>query len=649
MAVNFDVDFTPLGKLGDIYRKASSESEQRRTLAELGEAFKSGNVDYKQAGGKLIQAGDLQSGLALIKLGEEAAAGQEFSRTLATLGQPGASPPSPGPRASSPVLQQPGARQPVGPVVLDPSGKPAAQDAEGAYGSDAVMMPPGAAAGIDPKHRDMLIRTVFGEAANQPPEGQAAVAAVVKNRMQAGRYGGTDVPGVVQAKGQFEPWGNPEARAGMLGLSPQDPRYQQIGAIVDQVLAGQMPDPTNGATHFFAPKAQAALGRQAPKWAQGQEGQPIGDHTFYAPEGRARVAQAGGGVPTEPQSTVAERTTPLGVSPSAGPAPRGAGTENPASGNIGILAVASANQRLPAPQREIAKTLLTKALDDAKFTDDQKEYYRTYVPQEVAAGRPPKSFEDYKVNYKRAGAITSGETKFEQDMAGINAKRWGKYLDNAELAQTKLVDINQMREISQRIAAGGNSPGAWAGVKDLLGPYAEAAGIPIKDLSDIQAYTSIIQRLAPQNRAAGSGSTSDIEFKGMVKAMPALIQNPVARDVTLNTMEALSRHDLAQGEIAARLASKEITQVQAEKELRALPDPMAGFRKWRQENQKIYGQALNAKPETQTQQPATNALPPELSGKSPTEVMQAAPDGTIFNIQGKRYIKENGKVRPHNG
>jgi hypothetical protein len=537
------VDFSSLGDLYNTYQqskqgavKQQQEEQQRLTLAELGQQFMSGNVDYKKAGGQLIRGGQLDQGLMLIKLGDELEADKGFTTTLRNLGQPGASPPpSPGSSGSSPVL---------------PSG---------------TVAPPSSA----PRQPIPSTDRVMGD-----DEGV--------------RLGYYDAPSAQQHGPEFG------AAAGMPRLRP-------------------------------ASFPQAAPGAPMAPVGQSQQAEPQGP----------------------PVSTIAERTAPLGVSPSAGPAPRGAGTENPVSGQIVELAIASGSRRISPGNREIAKAMLTKALDDAKLSDDQKEYWRTYIPQEAAAGRQPKSFEDYKINLKRAGAITSGETKFEQDMAGINAKRWGKYLDQAELAQTKLVDINQMREISQRIAAGGNSPGAWAGLKDVLGPYAEAAGINLKDLSDIQAYTAIIQRLAPQNRAVGSGSTSDIEFKGMLKSMPALIQNPAAREVTLNTMEALARYDMAQGEIAARLASKEITQVQAEKELRALPDPMANFRQWRQQNAKLYSQALSAKPEAQ--QPTASALPQEFQGKSPTEIMQAAPDKTIFNIQGKKYIKENGKVRPHDG
>lgn len=154
----------------------------------------------------------------------------------------------------------------------------------------ASGQPPGPQAPVlAPAHRDLAIRTIYGEAANEPDEGQAAVAAVIKNRMQVGRYGGDSVPGVVLAKNQFEPWGNNDARARMMALRQEDPRYQKIGGIVDQIFGGQMDDPTGGATHFVAPAAQAALGRQMPSWAQG-DGQAIGRHTFFAPEGRVQGA-----------------------------------------------------------------------------------------------------------------------------------------------------------------------------------------------------------------------------------------------------------------------------------------------------------------------------------------------------------------------
>jgi hypothetical protein len=144
---------------------------------------------------------------------------------------------------------------------------------------------------LDARSRELAIRTVLGEAANEPEEGMAGVAAVIRNRVQAGRYGGADVPRVVTAKSQFEPWGTEEGRKRMYGYAPESEPYMKAAAVVDRVF-GEGYDPTGGATHFYSPTAQAALGRQAPKWAAGQEPQNIGRHAFYAPEGRVASTDA---------------------------------------------------------------------------------------------------------------------------------------------------------------------------------------------------------------------------------------------------------------------------------------------------------------------------------------------------------------------
>jgi len=326
--------------------------------------------------------GGMQGYLSGRKSDQSRTAGEQFIKEMGLGVAPSAGPfskpspalgPAPGmPQAAPQGMPQFAPVNPMAPRVIErgPQGQPV-YDAKFASPFESDVPP---VAGLDPAHRDMLIRTVLGEAANQPPEGQAAVAAVVRNRMQAGRYGGTDVPSVVQAKGQFEPWGNPEARAGMLAYSPQDPKYQQVGQIVDQVISGQMPDPTGGATHFFAPRAQAALGRQPPAWAQGQ-GQQIGGHTFYAPEGRVQVAQAGGG--PIPMGGAPQPGAPV---PMAGAQP---GAVQPvaqdqlgAIRNLPLMTVMkwAMNDNLPAAQKEVAQKIFAARLEDTKMTEKQKDY-----------------------------------------------------------------------------------------------------------------------------------------------------------------------------------------------------------------------------------------------------------------------------------
>lgn len=136
---------------------------------------------------------------------------------------------------------------------------------------------------ISAEDRDFMIRTVIGEAGNQPDEGKAAVASVIMNRVKSGRYGGNNVRDVVLAPKQFEPWQT--RRSELMSYSPNDPAYQRAGALVDGVIKGDLPDFTDGATHFLNPDVvRQRRGGSLPSWAVNDKGQ-IGAHAFYAPEG----------------------------------------------------------------------------------------------------------------------------------------------------------------------------------------------------------------------------------------------------------------------------------------------------------------------------------------------------------------------------
>src|SRR5687767_3242386 len=101
---------------------------------------------------------------------------------------------------------------------------------------------------LDPRSRDLIIRTVLGEAANEPDDGMQGVAAVIRNRVKAGRYGGDNPIGVIMAKGQFEPWMTQGGRSRMFSYVPDSPIYQRAAAAVDNVFTTGA-DPTNGSTH----------------------------------------------------------------------------------------------------------------------------------------------------------------------------------------------------------------------------------------------------------------------------------------------------------------------------------------------------------------------------------------------------------------
>lgn len=209
---------------------------------------------------------------------------------------------------------------------------------------------------ISDQDRDLEIRTIIGEAGDQSPIGQAAVAHVIANRVQNGSWGNSPSD-VVQARGQFEPWQT--RRRELMGISPRSTQYQQIGQIVDGVNSGQIPDPTGGATHFLDPNiVKARRGGTLPSWAQGPT-VAIGAHNFYAPDnpnyGTTKALGYTGAPPADPDP-LSSWVKALPASDAAAPAaqvptaPAGAVTgDDPLGAWVKALPSGPASSDVPLP------------------------------------------------------------------------------------------------------------------------------------------------------------------------------------------------------------------------------------------------------------------------------------------------------------
>lgn len=172
-------------------------------------------------------------------------------------------------------------------------GTAAAAPAAGASRAPASI--PGSVGGLDDNNLDVAVRTAMAEAGGMGAPGIRDVAAVLRNRAL---LSGRSVADEALAKNQFEPW-NPGSKNDPRRFKADSPEYQAALAAVRPILDGSEPDPTGGATFFYAPKAQAALGRRPPKWDDGS-GEDRGLHRFFRlpyagkdPASLAR-AQAGG-------------------------------------------------------------------------------------------------------------------------------------------------------------------------------------------------------------------------------------------------------------------------------------------------------------------------------------------------------------------
>jgi spore germination cell wall hydrolase CwlJ-like protein len=424
---------------------------------------------------------------------------------------------------------------------------------------------------LSPEDRDYLIRTTFGEASNQTPEGQAGVIHTILNRVRAGRYGGKTAKDVVLAPNQFEPWGNPTARARMQGLSPNSPGYQRLGQMVDEAFAGKLTDPTGGATHFLNPAiVRQRRGGTLPKWAQG-EGKTIGDHTFYNPDQPMTVG-----------------TPPMNITPPAASAANAPVQVADASGGV----PASAG-RMPSPemQRLLAnpwvapevKAYLLKQLEPkapisvsegetlvdpynyqpipgvggaAKKTDDIREY-ELYTQQEQAAGRTPLPLFDWMTKMKEAGRQI---TTIDQRAESAFEKKYGEGLATEALetvaAADKGIATMQQADLLDRLL-GDVEGGRLAGAKATIGGWLQGVGIdpatlgidpnlPVNaDTAAALANRMTIGMIGPGGFPANNFSEADRKF--IQQIFPQLGDQPGAQRLKAKVLRRIAELQVDRG------------------------------------------------------------------------------------------------------
>jgi spore germination cell wall hydrolase CwlJ-like protein len=132
------------------------------------------------------------------------------------------------------------------------------------------------------KARDILARTLWGEARGESLVGQIAVAWTIRNRVNDGKaksWWGEGYAGVCQKPYQFSCWNKTDPNYQFLIGVKQIPfrELAQARIAADQVIDGKVPDCTGGATHYYATTMP-----KAPDWAaKAKQTLKLGRHVFF--------------------------------------------------------------------------------------------------------------------------------------------------------------------------------------------------------------------------------------------------------------------------------------------------------------------------------------------------------------------------------
>lgn len=165
--------------------------------------------------------------------------------------------------------------------------------------------------------------------------------------------------------------------------------------------------------------------------------------------------------------------------------------------------------------------------------------------------------------------IGSGEKKFEEKFAELDAKALADVAKVGSTATRSLAQINRLESLLGNIDSG-----MGANIQQFAGNF----GIQTEGLDDIQAAAALINALVPAQRPPGSGPMSDADLELFKQSLPRIINSPGGNQIIINTMRGLAEYDAEGARIVQMLRAKEITQAKAFELLNNRADPFAAFK-----------------------------------------------------------------------
>jgi hypothetical protein len=150
----------------------------------------------------------------------------------------------------------------------------------------------------------------------------------------------------------------------------------------------------------------------------------------------------------------------------------------------------------------------------------------------------------------------SNEGALKKKLAEKEGESWAGMQEAASVSGGMLQDLDALDELLKMAPQG-----------PIQGRLAQAfPGFS----SSADAANSIVKRIAPTLRTPGSGSTSDIEYDGMLKSVPNLVNTPGGNNIISATMRAKAQINVEKGQIIAGYQNGQITEEDARTRLQEL-------------------------------------------------------------------------------
>lgn len=322
------------------------------------------------------------------------------------------------------------------------------------------------------------------------------------------------------------------------------PMTAQQRAQATAQMVGNMPDPTQQLARMQEMKLNQMKMEQAKRQQEslanfgnllqgGGQPQPV-----QTPDAASGVAPSAPNAPLNPQQQALVSPLP-GITAQQFQTLRAFGND-PATAQEMYQKMVIANQKPNEPPSDYQLFQLAQ----------QNPEFAAYLKQQA-------ELKGNKTTIQMPGDI-GGDAELRKTLAGEEGKRWSKLLNQGGVASQMMTDLGVLREI---VTSNPNLQGPVTG--RLLELVPEATDVT-------SAFTAIRDRVAPSLRVEGSGSTSDIEYKGFLNSMPKLRNTPEGNQLILDVLENKAKIDIARSDVVYKVQNGELTPEAARKEMAEL-------------------------------------------------------------------------------
>lgn len=404
-------------------------------------------------------------------------------------------------------------------------------------------------------------------------------------------------PSMIPAPGAT-PYNGPGARTGepMLVYDDQGMRLepQQQGVGVGGVPAGSGGQPVLDVTQMPQLSSAAGLSFQGAP----QQANPVAQALIQSgqgqlsPQGMAAHDKALGGILAPTGAPQPSGAALGGYFPPAPDANRPEFAPQSQGINPAIIEALTSPQATPQTQRMAALLLeqQQKANDpanqlDMRYKQAQIDALTNKAPEapkietlydengnEYKARWNPTTQQYDRLGGSKTGLLTPEELQQKKDLAAAGATNVTVGGEPADGALRKKLDEKTGELWSSYQSTGATSASMAQDFQVLDELMKTAPQGPIQGRlaemfpgisSSGAAFQSIVKRIAPTLRAPGSGATSDIEYDGMLKSLPALTNKPEANQIIGGIMKAKAQINIERSGVIDAYGRGEITAGEA--------------------------------------------------------------------------------------